>query len=57
MAQQPIKVRLTRGKEGKFVFRYENDDGTQPITSVYIQKSALKKIGDPVEVVVTVEPA
>jgi len=45
----PIKVKLTLGKETKGTYRFENEEADYPIPTLYIRKSAFS--GKPPQVI------
>jgi hypothetical protein len=56
-ATEPLKVTLKRAKETKNTVRYEEPEGGEPpiIGTLYLQKWATHRLGDPEMVTVTVD--
>jgi hypothetical protein len=56
---EPMKVTLRRAKETKNTVRYEEPESDQPIVigTLYLQKWALHRLGDPQEITVTIAPS
>jgi hypothetical protein len=52
-----ITVEMKRVKETKNTWRYEATEDDQPVDTQYIRKSALKRIGDPDVITVTITPS
>lgn len=52
-----VTVTLSNPQPKKHVVRYDADDADAALTSVYINKAALKSLGDPDEITVTIEAA
>jgi hypothetical protein len=53
----PLKVTLNRAKETENAIRYEESAGDQPpvIGTLYIRKWAIRRIGEPDKITITVE--
>ena len=53
---EPMQVTLRRAKETKNTVRYEEPDSDQPmvIGTLYLQKWALHRLGDPETITVTI---
>ena len=56
---EPVKVSLHRAKETKNTVRYEEPESDQPLVigTLYVQKWALHRLGDPQEITVTIAPS
>jgi len=56
---EPLQVTLHRAKETKNTVRYEEPESDQPIVigTLYVQKWALHRLGDPEMITVTIERA
>ena len=56
---EPLQVTLRRAKETKNTVRYEEPESDQPIVigTLYLQKWALHRLGDPETITVTIERA
>ena len=56
---EPLTMTLHRAKETKNTVRYEEPESDQPmvIGTLYIQKWALHRLGDPQEITVTIAPS
>jgi hypothetical protein len=56
---EPLNVTLRRAKETKNTVRYEEPESDQPtvIGTLYLQKWALHRLGDPETITVTIAPA
>lgn len=52
-----VKVTLTDPKPKKSVTRFDCEEDDAALTSVYVSKDALAKLGDPDSIVVTIEAA
>lgn len=56
-ADKKLTVTLENPQEKKHVTRYDANDEDAAMSSVYINKAALKKLGNPAKVKVTIEVA
>ena len=56
---EPMQVTLRRAKETKDTVRYEESEGDQPpvVGTLYLQKWAVHRLGDPETLTVTISPA
>ena len=56
---EPMQVTLRRAKVTKNTVRYEGPESDQPIVigTLYLQKWALHRLGDPETITVTIERA
>jgi hypothetical protein len=56
---EPLRMTLRRAKETKNTARYEEPESDQPIVigTLYLQKWALRHLGDPETITVTIERA
>ena len=56
---EPLRMTLRRAKETKNTVRYEEPESDQPIVigTLYLQKWALRRLGDPETVSVAIERA
>ena len=56
---EPMQVTLRRAKETKNTVRYEGPESDQPIVigTLYLEKWALHRLGDPETITVTIERA
>jgi hypothetical protein len=56
---EPMRVTLHRAKETKNTVRYEEPESGDPpvIGTLYVQKWAMHRLGDPETLTVTLEPA
>ena len=56
---EPLKVTLRRARETKNTVRYEEPESDQPLVigTLYMQKWALKRLGDPEVLTVTIADA
>jgi len=56
---EPLRTTLRRAKETKNTVRYEEPESDQPIVigTLYLQKWALHRLGDPETITVTIERA
>ena len=56
---EPLQVTLQRTKETKNTVRYEEPESDQPLVigTLYVQKWALHRLGDPATLAITVAPA
>jgi hypothetical protein len=56
---EPMKMTLRRAKETKNTVRYEEPESDQPLVigTLYLQKWALHRLGDPQEITVTIAPS
>ncbi len=56
---EPLRMTLRRAKETKNTVRYEEPESDQPIVigTLYLQKWALHRLGDPETVTATIERA
>lgn len=57
MAQKKIEVTMPNAFPKTRVIKFEVDDpkeSTEPVKNVYVDKGALKKLGNPDEIVVTI---
>ena len=56
---EPLKLTLQRAKETKNTVRYEEPESDQPliIGTLYVQKWALKRLGEPEMLTVTITGA
>jgi hypothetical protein len=56
---EPLKIALRRVKETKNTVRYEEPESDQPIVigTLYVQKWALKRLGEPETLTVTIAGA
>jgi hypothetical protein len=56
---EPVKVTLDRAKETENTMRYEEPESDQPavIGTLYPQKWAVHRLGDPETITVTIEGA
>ncbi len=54
---EPLRMTLRRAKETKNTVRYEEPESDQPIVigTLYLQKWALRRLGDPETVSVAIE--
>jgi len=54
---EPLHVSLRRAKETKNTVRYEEPESDQPLVigTLYVQKWALHRLGDPQAITVTIE--
>jgi len=52
-----VKVTLSEPQEKKHVVRFDADADDAAISNVYVSKDAIKKLGNPSEIVVTIEAA
>ena len=52
-----LEIVLSKGKETKRTWRYESEDGTEAVDTVYVQKMGLKELGNPDKIKLTIEPA
>jgi hypothetical protein len=53
---EPITVQMHRGKETSRSWRYETDEDVTP-NNIYISKNALRRLGDPLLITVTITPS
>lgn len=51
-----LELQFTKERETKNTVRFSEDGKQQAIGTLYVQKSALAKIGDPEALSVTIEP-
>ena len=56
---EPMQVTLCGAKETKNTVRYEEPESDQPLVigTLYLQKWALHRLGDPQEITVTIAPS
>ena len=56
---EPLQMTMCRAKEAKNTVRYEEPESDQPIVigTLYLQKWALHRLGDPETITVTIERA
>jgi hypothetical protein len=56
---EPLQLTLRRARETKNTVRYEEPESDQPIVigTLYLQKWALHRLGDPETITVTIERA
>jgi hypothetical protein len=56
---EPLQVTLRRAKETKNTVRYEEPESDQPmvIGTLYVQKWAMHRLGDPETLTVTIAPS
>jgi hypothetical protein len=56
---EPLTMTLHRAKETKNTVRYEEPESDQPLVigTLYLQKWALHRLGDPQEITVTIAPS
>jgi hypothetical protein len=56
---EPLQMTMCRAKETKNTVRYEEPESDQPIVigTLYLQKWALHRLGDPETITVTIERA
>jgi len=56
---EPLTMTLHRAKETKNTVRYEEPESDQPLVigTLYVQKWALHRLGDPREITVTIAPS
>jgi len=56
---EPMRITLRRAKETKNTVRYEEPESDQPLVigTLYLQKWALHRLGDPQEITVTIAPS
>ena len=56
---EPLKATLNKAKETKNTVRYEEPETNQPllIGTLYVHKRAVKRLGDPETITVTITPA
>jgi hypothetical protein len=57
MAPKKVTVTMTDPQEKKAVVRYNNEVDNAALASIYISKDALKIIGNPSSVKITIEAA
>jgi len=57
MAKDTAKIVIEMGdaKPKKHVTRYDADDSDAAVANVYVSKTALKELGDPEEITVTIK--
>lgn len=53
---EPVTIKLVRAKETKNTVRYEEPESDQPLVigTLYLQKWALHRLGDPETITVTI---
>lgn len=54
---EPVTIKFARARETKNTIRFEAVEDDQPVDTVYIRKAALRALGDPDKVTLTLAPS